>query len=104
MQDGVVFGTFSHQNGPRGSREFRSQNWWMGMAHRTFTSGSALTLTSMVSLEPATVRGRGYAELFQVGETFENVPLVDRQHPHDMFMQLSSAFRVVAPQGSWTVV
>ncbi len=94
MQDGVVFGTFSHQSGPRGSDEFRSQNWWMGMATRTFSSGATLALTAMASSEPVTVRRRGYAELFQVGETFEDLPLVDRQHPHDLFMQLSSAFRV----------
>lgn len=94
MQDGVVFGTFSSQNGPRGSDEFRSQNWWMGMATRRFSSGASLTLTSMASLEPVTVRGGGYAELFQVGETWEDLPIVDRQHPHDFFMQLSSAFRM----------
>ena len=51
IQDGVVFGTFSNQNGPRGSEEFRSQNWWMGMAARTFSSGASLTLTSVASLE-----------------------------------------------------
>src|SRR6185312_16268523 len=36
----------------------------------------------------------GYAELFQVGETLDGRPLVDRQHPHDLFMQLAALWRV----------
>lgn len=93
MQDGVVFGTFTRQGGGRGESEFRSQNWWMGMATRQAGRGR-LTLTSMLSLEPATVGQRGYAEIFQVGETYNNLPLVDRQHPHDFLMQLAAIYRL----------
>src|SRR6185295_4304868 len=32
MQDGVVYGLFNHQGGPRGGDEFVAPNWWMGMA------------------------------------------------------------------------
>ena len=44
MQDGVVFGIFNHQGGPRGGNEFRVPNWWMGMATRKSgrTQGSRL--------------------------------------------------------------
>lgn len=50
MSDGVLFGTFNHQGGPRGANEFRSTNWLMGMASRPVGTGT-VTLTGMVSLE-----------------------------------------------------
>lgn len=93
MQDGVVFATYNDQGGVRGSTDFGSQNWWMGMGFRPMGRAS-LTLTGMVSLEPATLDPRGYAEIFQVGETYDNAPLVDYQHPHDFLMQLSAVVRV----------
>ncbi len=49
-----------------------------------------LTLTGMFSLEPATVGTRGYREIFQAGEATDGRPNLDRQHPHDAFMQLSA--------------
>jgi hypothetical protein len=92
MQDGIVYGLFNHQGGPRGGDEFRVPNWWMGMATRK-TGRSQLTLTSMFSLDPATVGERGYREIFQVGEAIDGEPLIDRQHPHDFFMQLAAVWR-----------
>jgi hypothetical protein len=92
MQDGVVFGLFNHQGGPRGGDEFRVPNWWMGMATKK-TGRSQVTLTSMFSLDPATVGERGYREIFQVGEAVDGAPLIDRQHPHDFFMQLAAVWR-----------
>jgi len=92
MQDGVVFGLYNHQGGPRGGDEFRVPNWWMGMWSRK-TGRSSLTLTSMLSLDPATVGKRGYRELFQIGEAVDGRPLVDRQHPHDLVMQLAAIWR-----------
>jgi hypothetical protein len=91
MQDGVVFLTFNHQGGPLGETELTSQNWWMGMLGRQVGPGR-LTLASMFSLEPITERG--YSHLFQVGETWEGRPIVDRQHPHDFLMQLSAMWKV----------
>ena len=35
----------------------------------------------------------GSPQLFQTGETFEGRLLVDRQHPHDFFMNLSATYR-----------
>lgn len=98
MQDGVVFGLFNHQSGSRGGDQFVAPNWWMGMATRPF-GGSSLTLTAMLSLDPATVGRRGYRELFQVGEAIDGLPLVDRQHPHDFFMQLAAAWRLPLGEG-----
>lgn len=93
MQDGVLYGLFNHQGGPRGGDEVRAPNWWMGMASRRAGRGQ-LTFTAMLSLDPATVGKRGYGEIFQVGETVDGRPLIDRQHPHDLFMQLAAVWRV----------
>jgi hypothetical protein len=92
MQDGVVYGLFNRQGGPRGGSEFVVPNWWMGMWTRT-QGAHEFGINAMLSLDPATVGAQGYREIFQVGETFEGEPLVDYQHPHDMLMQLSSSWR-----------
>src|SRR5436190_5203482 len=99
MQDGIVFAEFNHQGGPRGGTEFVVPNWWMGMATRN-TSRGRLTLTGMFSLDPATVGKDGYREIFQAGEALDGRPLIDRQHPHDLFMQLAAIWRL--PVGSST--
>jgi len=92
MQDGVIFVELNHQQGPRGGTEVVAPNWWMGMASRDMPRGR-LTLNLMLSLDPATVGKSGYRELFQAGEALAGRPLVDRQHPHDLFMQLAASWR-----------
>ena len=93
MQDGVVFGIFNHQGGPRGGDEFRAPNWWMGMFSRKVKS-SQLTFNTMFSLDPVTVGKTGYREIFQAGEALDDRPLIDRQHPHDLFIQLAGVWRI----------
>lgn len=92
MQDGVAFGMFNHQGGPRGADEIKMPNWWMGMMTRKVRS-SQFTLNAMFSLDPATTGKNGYSEIFQVGEELNDRPLIDRQHPHDLFMQLAAIWR-----------
>ena len=99
MQGGIVFAEFNDQGGPRGGSEFVAPNWWMGMASRA-TSRGQLTFAGMFSLDPATVGKEGYRELLQTGEAFEGRPLIDRQHPHDVFMQMAAVWRM--PLGAST--
>jgi hypothetical protein len=99
MQDGVIFGVFNHQGSDRGGNEFVAPNWWMGMAARQ-TGSSQLTLNAMFSLDPATVGEAGYREIFQVGEALNGRPLIDRQHPHDFFMQLAAVWRTPLTSGT----
>jgi len=100
MQDGLVTALANHQGGPRGGTDrLIAPNWWMGMATRTIGK-QTLTLDAMLSLEPATIGRKGYRELFQVGEALDGAPLIDRQHPHDLFMQLAAVWRV--PLGTKT--
>jgi hypothetical protein len=84
--------TFNDQAGPSGEEALESQNWGMAMAQRSLGRGQ-LTLMAMGSLEPATVPAAGSPQLFQVGETYEGRLIVDRQHPHDLFMNLSATYR-----------
>jgi hypothetical protein len=91
MLHGVAFGTYDKQGGPRGDEQFSSVNWGMLMATREL-GGGRLQLRSMLSAEPWTVGGRGYPLLLQTGETFQGQPLHDRQHPHDLFMELAGLY------------
>ncbi len=79
------------QTGPRGEDKLLSANWIMPMAQRSFERGE-LTLRAMFSLEPATISGRYYPELFQQGETAFGRPIVDGQHPHNLFMELAALY------------
>jgi len=103
MQDGVVFAELNRQGGPRGGTELVVPNWWMGVASRDLPRGR-LTLTGMLSLDPATVGRDGYREIFQAGETIDGRPLIDRQHPHDLFMQLGAIWRIaISPSTGFTL-
>src|SRR5438067_9994901 len=54
--------------------------------------GGQLQLRSMLSAEPWTIGSRGYPLLVQSGESYQGAPLHDRQHPHDLFMELSALY------------
>jgi hypothetical protein len=100
MQDAVALLTYNNQGGPRGggdNGEVLSQNWWMGMAQRP-AAGGTLQFNLMLSLDPATMGNDGYREIFQVGETLDGFPLIDRQHPHDFLMQAAVVWRVPLPR------
>ena len=91
--DGALFGTFNNQGGHRGATEFRSQNWLMAEANHRLGAGS-FGVTGMLSAEPVTAPGLGFAQIFQVGEAYEGLQITDHQHPHDLVMQLSASWRV----------
>ena len=65
----------------------------MPMAMRPLGPGQ-LTLRAMFSLEPATVSGRQYPELFQQGETAFGKPIIDGQHPHNFFMEVAALYDI----------
>src|SRR3984893_7733986 len=87
------------QSSPRGGDKFFSTNWFMGMAQRPLGPG-VFTARAMLSLEPATVTQRRYPLLFQQGETAFGKPIVDGQHPHDLFMEIAALYDLkVGSQG-----
>jgi hypothetical protein len=91
MFHGNLFVNELQQTGPRGGDKFFSTNWFMPMAQHQLGPGK-FTARVMLSLEPATVTGRRYPELFQIGETAFGLPIVDGQHPHDFFMEIGAFY------------
>ncbi len=96
MVHGAAFPRYTAQDafgaGTRGDAGFGGPNWAMGMAQRTVGANGQLTVKTMLSLDPLIEGGNGYPLLFQSGETFEGKRLVDRQHPHDLFSELSVTY------------
>jgi hypothetical protein len=89
------------QGGPRGATKFESANWFMPMAFHKLGKGT-VELRGMISFEPFTFAHGGSPLLFQTGETFNGQPLVDRQHPHDFWMELSTTYTVpVSERMNW---
>ena len=92
MVHGFATLIYDDQDGPRGGQKTVSENMLMGMASRPLGDGH-LGLRAMLSAEPWTIGKEGYPLLFQTGETANGVdPLVDRQHPHDAFMELAATY------------
>ena len=80
------------QRGPRGADDFYSANMMMARAHGPLGPGT-IGFRAMFSAEPGTIGREGYPLLLQTGETADGVtPLIDRQHPHDMVMELATTF------------
>jgi len=88
---GYAFLTTNYQGGPSGDRDFESTNHLMVAAMHPLWGGQ-LSLLGTFTLEPVTVPPEGSALLFQRGETYQDVLLVDRQHPHDLFLELAVAW------------
>lgn len=83
---------YTNQGGPRGGRVFDAPNWGMLMAQRPLGSNGQLGLRAMISLDRLTEGGNGYPLLLASGETWQGERLIDRQHPHDFFSELSASY------------
>jgi hypothetical protein len=93
MLHGTLFGVWSDQGGPRGGSEVFAASWLMGMV-RAPVGPLSVSLRAMASLDPFTMPVDGYPELLQSGEAAHGVPLHDRQHPHDLWMELAGIARM----------
>ncbi|MET0300170.1 MAG: hypothetical protein ABW036_10425, partial [Flavitalea sp.] len=96
MVHGNLFLRYNNQDiarkGSRGGHSFDAPNWLMGMAQKAVGKRGLLRFSAMMSLDPLTVGGNGYPLLFQSGESYKGQALVDRQHPHDLFAELSVGY------------
>jgi hypothetical protein len=96
MIHGNLFLRYTNQDagndGSRGNEKFDAPNWLMVMGNRDIGEKGRIMLRGMFSLDLLTEGGMGYPLLFQSGETWKGKSLVDRQHPHDLFGELSVAF------------
>jgi len=90
MAQGFIVDT--QQSGPRGADKLYSTNWMMLSAEHKAGARGAFQFDAMLSVEPATITGERYPLLFQTGETAYGKPIVDGQHPHNLFMALGVTY------------
>lgn len=91
MIHGYATLVYDNQGGPRGDEKTFVASMFMGMGQRQLGDGT-LTLKAMGSLDPLMGKS-GYPLLLATGETADGrTELVDRQHPHDAFMELSATY------------
>jgi hypothetical protein len=100
MAHGVLNLVYTHQSGPRGDDKVFASGMLMGMARRQLGDGT-LQFKAMVSPDPV-MGPSGYPLLLASGETANGVDrLIDRQHPHDFFMELAaSVSQNIGPKSS----
>jgi len=91
MLHGKGFLQYDQQSGTRGGNQLGVVNWAMAVATRSL-GGGQLQLRAMLSAEPWTIGSRGYPLLLQPGEAYQGLLLHDRQHPHDLFMELAALY------------
>ena len=89
MLHGAIFPRYTNVSTRRGDDRIDAPNWFMGMYSHLLGDSTQIGARLMMSLDPLTEGGRGYPLLFQTGESWHDQPLHDRQHPHDLFDELS---------------
>jgi hypothetical protein len=88
----TLWGIYDSQSGPRGDDKTFLAGMLMGMARRDFGASDTLQFRAMLSPDPFMGKS-GYPLLFATGETANGTThLIDRQHPHDLFMELSGTY------------
>ena len=96
MVHGNIFARYNNQDifnsGSRGGAKFDAPNMIMAMTQRKVGNKGLFAINTMFSLDPFTVGAGGYPLLYQTGESYRGKKLVDRQHPHDLFAELSVAY------------
>ncbi|HYF53122.1 MAG TPA: hypothetical protein VEA41_02560, partial [Salinarimonas sp.] len=93
MLHGNAFAQYLYESGGdhRRGQQAGSINWLMAMGRRPLGLGR-VTLRMMTSLEPWTLSGCGYPNLLATGEMCDGDTIHDRQHPHDLFMEVASEY------------
>jgi hypothetical protein len=98
MLHGNGFVQYLDDGGARGANQFGAINWFMAMARRR-TSRGAVGVNAMISVEPLSIRGCGYPDLLATGERCADGAIVDRQHPHDLIMELTGSYERAIADG-----
>lgn len=83
---------FNHPEKKGSDAQVDAPNMFMLMGSRKIKTKGLFSFSTMFSLDPLTVTEKGYPLLFQTGEVYENLPLVDIQHPHDLIAGLSLSY------------
>ena len=92
MLHGGIFPRYVNASTRRGDDRIDGPNWFMAMYSHPIGDNAQLGFRGMMSLDLLTEGGRGYPLLFQTGETWNGIALHDRQHPHDLFDEVSVSY------------
>ncbi len=96
MFHGDIFPRYNKQDifnsGKRGGQLFDAPDMLMAMGQRKVGGKGLFHFSVMLSTDALITGGNGYPLLFQTGESWKGKPLVDRQHPHDLFSELSVSY------------
>ena len=96
MFHGDIFPRYNAQDifhqGSRGASKWDAPDMVMAMGQRKIGEKGLLHINLMMSADALIAGGSGYPLLFQTGESWKGKPLVDRQHPHDLFSELSVSY------------
>ncbi len=96
MASGDIFLRYNKQDisgvGMRGGEKFDAPDMLMFMGQRKVGKYGLFHFNSMFSTDALIAGGEGYPLLFQTGESWKGLPLVDRQHPHDLFSEISVSY------------
>jgi hypothetical protein len=83
---------YDNQGGPRGGQKTFLNGMVMGMAQRPVGEDGTFGLRAMLAPDPFMGKA-GYPLLLASGETADGrTHLIDRQHPHDLFMELAATY------------
>lgn len=90
MAHGTLNLVYDRQSGPRGNDKAFASGMLMGMAQHPLGNGT-VQFKAMISPDPL-MGPSGYPLLLASGETANGRDrLIDRQHPHDLFMELAAS-------------
>lgn len=96
MFHGDVFPRYNHQDlrgkGSRGAEKWDAPDMLMAMGQHKVAANGLFHFNIMLSTDALIAGGSGYPLLFQTGESWKGQPLIDRQHPHDLFSELSVSY------------
>jgi hypothetical protein len=92
MLHGGIWPRYTNVSTRRGDDRIDAPNWAMAMFSHPLGENAQLGFRLMMSLDPLTEQGRGYPLLLQTGESWQGESLHDRQHPHDLFDELSVTY------------
>ena len=88
---GTVQAGFVNSGGKRGDKAFFSNSMLMLMGRKEVGRGT-IGFHLMTSVDPEINGQYGVPNLFQTGETANGKPLVDRQHPHNLYSELAVSY------------
>jgi hypothetical protein len=91
MLHGAAFVQYTEQSTVRGNSQLGVTDWEMLTASRGF-GGGLVQLNVMTSIEPFVLGPRGYPLILQTGESYRGAAVHDRQHPHDLFIELAAHY------------